>query len=101
VTLEHEKELKLARCLVRLPEILQRVCDDLTPNTLCDYLYEVATVFTEFYDNCYCVEKDRTTGKIILNNRFPFYEIANAIKISDVLFAIKLLSNLCCRTENL
>ena len=63
VALDHPKELKLARYLVRFPEVLQRVCDDLTPNTLCDYLYELSTVFTEFYDNCYCVEKDRQTGE--------------------------------------
>lgn len=65
VILNDPKELKLARYLVRFPEILQRVCVDLTPNTLCDYLYDLATVFTEFYDNCYCVEKDRKTGEII------------------------------------
>uniref|UniRef100_H2ZAM8 Arginine--tRNA ligase, cytoplasmic n=1 Tax=Ciona savignyi TaxID=51511 RepID=H2ZAM8_CIOSA len=62
--LDHPKELKLAKFLIRVPEVLERVCDDLTPHTLCDYLYELASVFTEFYDNCYCVEKDRTTGEI-------------------------------------
>lgn len=31
-------------------------------HSLCDYLYELATTFTEFYDSCYCVEKDRQTG---------------------------------------
>nr|CAB3265443.1 arginine--tRNA ligase, cytoplasmic [Phallusia mammillata] len=65
VPLEHPRELKVARYLLRFPEILQRVSDDLTPNILCDYLYELATVFTEFYDTCYCIEKDRTSGDIV------------------------------------
>ena len=64
VTLKHAKELKLAKCMLRFPEILQRVCDDLTPHILCDYMYELSTTFTEFYDNCYCIEKDKVSGEI-------------------------------------
>ena len=36
--------------------------DDFLLHALCDYMYEIATVFSEFWDNCYVVEKDRTTG---------------------------------------
>ena len=32
-------------------------------------MYEVATAFTEFYDACYCVEKDRNTKEIIKINK--------------------------------
>lgn len=63
IQLDHEKEWKLAKCILRFPEILQKIMDDLLLHTLCDYLYELATTFTEFYDSCYCVEKDRQTGK--------------------------------------
>ncbi|KAG7252769.1 hypothetical protein CRUP_021410 [Coryphaenoides rupestris] len=52
--LEHEKEWKLAKCVVRFPEILQKILEDLLLHTLCDFLYELATTFTEFYDHCYC-----------------------------------------------
>ena len=62
VLLDHEKEWKLGKCILRFPEILQKILDDLLLHTLCDYLYELATTFTEFYDSCYCVEKDRQTG---------------------------------------
>ncbi|KAG8439184.1 hypothetical protein GDO86_005413 [Hymenochirus boettgeri] len=68
VILDHEKEWKLARCILRFPEILQKNLEDLLLHTLCDYLYELATIFTEFYDNCYCVEKDRQTGQIVKVN---------------------------------
>ncbi|CAK9300229.1 unnamed protein product, partial [Gordionus sp. m RMFG-2023] len=62
--LEHEKELKLAKILCRIGEIILQVTDTLLIHTLCDYLYEVSCVFTEFYDNCYCVEKDKA-GNIV------------------------------------
>ena len=62
VLLDHDKEWKLGKCILRFPEILQKVLDDLLLHTLCDYLYELATTFTEFYDSCYCIEKDRQTG---------------------------------------
>ncbi|KAJ1127783.1 hypothetical protein NDU88_006176 [Pleurodeles waltl] len=68
IVLDHEKEWKLGKCILRFPEILQKILDDLLLHTLCDYLYELATTFTEFYDNCYCVEKDRQTGEIVKIN---------------------------------
>lgn len=63
LVLDHEKEWKLGKCILRFPEILQKILEDLLLHTLCDYLYELATTFTEFYDSCYCVEKDRQTGE--------------------------------------
>ncbi|XP_041881328.1 arginine--tRNA ligase, cytoplasmic isoform X1 [Corvus kubaryi] len=66
--LDHEKEWKLGKCILRFPEILQKILEDLLLHTLCDYLYELATTFTEFYDSCYCVEKDRQTGQIVKVN---------------------------------
>uniref|UniRef100_A0A8C1LLN1 Arginine--tRNA ligase, cytoplasmic n=1 Tax=Cyprinus carpio TaxID=7962 RepID=A0A8C1LLN1_CYPCA len=68
VLLDHEKEWKLGKCILRFPEILQKITDDLLLHTLCDYLYELATTFTEFYDSCYCVEKDRQTGEVVKIN---------------------------------
>ncbi|KAK1787375.1 hypothetical protein P4O66_002867 [Electrophorus voltai] len=68
IALDHEKEWKLGKCLLRFPEVLQKIQDDLLLHTLCDYLYELATTFTEFYDNCYCVEKDRKTGEVVKVN---------------------------------
>ncbi|XP_068600714.1 arginine--tRNA ligase, cytoplasmic [Brachionichthys hirsutus] len=68
VILDHEKEWKLGKCILRFPEILEKILDELLLHTLCDYLYELATTFTEFYDSCYCVEKDRQTGEVVKVN---------------------------------
>lgn len=68
IELDNPKEWKLAKLVLRFPEIIDRCVADLTPHTLCDYLYELATTFTEFYDACYVIEKDRQTGEVVCVN---------------------------------
>lgn len=68
IPLAHERELKLAKLLLRFPETIVRLTVDLCLHPLCEYLYDVSTTFTEFYDVCYCVEKDRTSGAIVKVN---------------------------------
>jgi len=63
----HEKEWKLAKELVRFPEIINEICKDLLLHRLCEYVYEVSTSFTEFYSSCYCIEKDKQ-GKLVKIN---------------------------------
>ena len=43
--------------------MITKIADDLFLHPLCEFMYEVATVFTEFYDVCYCVEKDQVRLK--------------------------------------
>eukprot|EP00124_Ichthyophonus_hoferi_P003459 Ihof_evm5s300 gene=Ihof_evmTU5s300 len=52
IVLEHPKELKLAKHLAKFPEIINKIIKDIYPHVLCEYLYELSTAFTEFYDNC-------------------------------------------------
>ena len=68
IDVSHPKELNLAKCIARFPEVIDRVADELFPHYLCDYLYNLCMTFTEFYDACYCVEKDRSSGEIIKVN---------------------------------
>lgn len=65
IDLGHPKEWKLAKCILRLPEVILRCLDDLLLHTLCEYLYELSNTFTEFYDSCYCIEKDKATGSYV------------------------------------
>lgn len=62
--LTHEAEWKLGKVLLRFPEVILKVASDLFLHSLCEYLYEISSCFTEFYDKCYCVEKDKE-GKIV------------------------------------
>lgn len=64
ICLDDPKEWKLAKFVLKFPEIMIKTFNDLLIHSICDYIYELATVFTEFYDTCYCIEKDKTTGEI-------------------------------------
>jgi len=52
IPLDHPAERALAVKLLELPEVVARVEEDLRPHVLCGYLYELATAFSSFYDNC-------------------------------------------------
>lgn len=67
ITLNHEKEWKLGKILLRFTDILFKITNDLCLHSLCEYCYEIACAFTEFYDKCYCVEKNKA-GEIVKIN---------------------------------
>ena len=58
--IEHPKESKLAKHILRLPDVLHEVASNLLPHTLCNYLYDLSVCFSEFYENCYCLSKDES-----------------------------------------
>ena len=80
LTFTHEREIRLAKKIVRfwflfnssIPKTFFEALatsflawfKNFKIHTLCDYLYELSSVFTEFYDKCYCIEKD-SDGNII------------------------------------
>jgi arginyl-tRNA synthetase len=63
--LKTPQEIKLAKFILKFSEILLKAFNDLLLHSICDYMYELASAFTEFYDNCYCIEKNKETGEII------------------------------------
>uniref|UniRef100_A0A0V0G7M3 Probable arginine--tRNA ligase, cytoplasmic n=1 Tax=Triatoma dimidiata TaxID=72491 RepID=A0A0V0G7M3_TRIDM len=65
VSVEHDKEWNLAKVLLRFNDELKKIVNDLHCHHLCEFLYDIATAFTEFYDACYCIEKDPKTGNIV------------------------------------
>lgn len=69
VPVEHPKERKLAKMLLRFPEVISMMLEELHLHPLCDYLFELSQAFSEFYDTCYCIEKDKATGKVVKVNK--------------------------------
>jgi len=65
IKLEHPKEWKLGKLLCRFSEVTVKCMDELMLHSMCEYLYELATTLTEFYDACYCIEKNKETGEIV------------------------------------
>lgn len=67
LTFNHEKEWKLAKVLLKFTDIIKLITTNLCLHHLCEFVYEVSTTFTEFYDSCYCIEKNKE-GEIIKIN---------------------------------
>lgn len=64
ISLEHEKEWKLAKILLKFPDVILGIAEDMHLHQLCDFCYDISCAFTEFYDKCYCIEKNET-GEIV------------------------------------
>ncbi|XP_053673140.1 probable arginine--tRNA ligase, cytoplasmic [Anopheles nili] len=56
--IQHDKEWKLAKQLLRFPDVILLVMKNLSLHHLCEFVYETCTTFSEFYDSCYCIEKN-------------------------------------------
>ncbi|MDB9341153.1 MULTISPECIES: arginine--tRNA ligase [Cyanophyceae] len=50
VLLQHDTELALAKYLLQLDGVISSVEQELLPNRLCEYLYELSKKFNQFYD---------------------------------------------------
>ncbi|QIR40276.1 arginine--tRNA ligase [Tolypothrix sp. PCC 7910] len=73
VLLQHETELALAKYLLQLDEVINTVEQDLMPNRLCEYLYELSKKFNQFYDRNQGVqvlgaEEPLRTSRLVLCN---------------------------------
>ena len=52
VDLQSPFELLLAKHLLRFSEVIDLLCRELRPHHLCTYLYDLATRFSGFFENC-------------------------------------------------
>lgn len=50
--LETNQDIDLAKQLILFPEVLDAVCLKATPHLLCTYLYDLAGIFSSFYEAC-------------------------------------------------
>ena len=58
IQLAAAEELALAKYLLNFGITLEAVADELRPNYLCNYLFELAGKFTSFYENCPVLKAD-------------------------------------------
>ena len=52
ISLGSDKERALATRLIQFDEAITTVASEGTPHVLCAYFYEIATLFSSFYENC-------------------------------------------------
>ncbi|WP_191489910.1 arginine--tRNA ligase [Pseudomonas sp. FEN] len=63
ITLEASHEQELAAKLAQFGEVLGSVAEKGTPHVLCTYLYDVAGLFSSFYENCPILAADTAEQK--------------------------------------
>ncbi|CAN5533183.1 arginine--tRNA ligase [soil metagenome] len=61
IKLESPYELALAKQILRLTDVIELVARELRPHHLCNYLFELATKFSGFYENCPVLQSDDAT----------------------------------------
>ncbi|MBE9192061.1 arginine--tRNA ligase [Gloeocapsopsis crepidinum LEGE 06123] len=61
IFLHEPTEFTLAKHLLQLSEILSGVEQDLMPNRLCQYLFELSQKFNQFYDQCPVLQAEEPT----------------------------------------
>ena len=52
IRLREPEELRLAKHLLNFGFVLGTVAEEYRPNYLCNYLYELAGIFANFYEKC-------------------------------------------------
>lgn len=58
VVLEHPLEQKLAQHLLTYPEVVEKVAERCLPHLLCTWLYELAGLYSSFYEACPVLSAD-------------------------------------------
>ena len=62
--LHEDQELQLAKHLLQFAEVIDVVMQKATPHSLCSYLYELAGLFSIFYENCPILSQEDEALKI-------------------------------------
>ena len=63
IILAAPEEFALAKHLLNFGITLEAVADELRPNYLCNYLFELAGKFTSFYENCPVLKADHEAAR--------------------------------------
>nr|DAD48298.1 TPA_asm: hypothetical protein HUJ06_018235 [Nelumbo nucifera] len=64
IVLGHADERVLGLHLLQFAETVEEACNNLLPNVLCEYLYNLSENFTKFYSNCQVWLLDRQRRRV-------------------------------------
>ncbi len=91
VNLEQPTELALAKHLLSFGEVVYQVADDLLPNRLCQYLFELSQKYNQFYENCPVLKASEPTrsSRLMLCDT-----VARTLKLGLSLLGISVLERM-------
>jgi len=79
ITIVEPQEKALALKLLQLENVIDAVISECTPNLLCNYLYELASLYMSFYEAC-PILKDDIAADVKQSRLALSYIIANTLK---------------------
>jgi arginyl-tRNA synthetase len=91
IYLADDTEFALARHLLQLDEVIGEVAQDLYPNRLCQYLFELSQKFNQFYDRCSVLQaaEPQRTSRLLLCDL-----TAKTLKLGLSLLGIRVLEHM-------
>ncbi len=91
IEISHPAEITLGKHLLQFAEIIETVAEDLMPNRLCQYLFELSQKFNQFYDQCPILQAETNQR----HSRLGLCEItARTLKIGLHLLGIQVLEKM-------
>lgn len=66
VDIQHEAEANLAKHINKFPEAVEAALNELAPNRITDYLYDLSGVFNQFYTECKVVGSPEEDSRLLL-----------------------------------
>lgn len=63
---------------------------DLYIHYMCEFVYEVSVTFTEFYDSCYCIEKNKEGEIVNINGGRVLLAEATALVLGKCFYILGL-----------
>lgn len=92
IKIEHPAEKQLSLKLFQLQSVLEVVSDRLEPHRLCTYLYELATLFSTFYENCPVLKAD---SKVSFHTRMCLCKLtARTLKLGLSMLGIRVIEKM-------
>jgi arginyl-tRNA synthetase len=91
LSLEADAELVLLKHILQMADVIEQVSQDLMPNRLCQYLFELSQKFNQFYDRCSVLdapEPQRTTRLLLCDTT------ARTLKLGLSLLGISVLGRM-------
>lgn len=80
--LEHEREFKLAKAILKFSDCILNVLDSLMLHHICDYVYSLSTIFHDFYSECYVIHKDREGNSTLFYHRLVLCQVTADVMAS-------------------
>ncbi|KAJ1492832.1 tRNA synthetases class I (R)-domain-containing protein [Baffinella frigidus] len=65
-SLGHPKEYALVTAVLKFADVIERVADQLLPHLICEFLYDVAEKFSEFYRDCHVVGDPLQNQRLVI-----------------------------------